>query len=37
LDIQILPRHFHAQLPELLAKSLSCSRVGDKTPDADDD
>jgi hypothetical protein len=27
LDIQILPRHLHAQLPKLLAKGLSCSRA----------
>jgi hypothetical protein len=27
LDIQILARHLHAQLAELLAKGLSCSRA----------
>jgi hypothetical protein len=27
LDIQILSRHLHAQLAELLAKGLSCSRA----------
>jgi hypothetical protein len=27
LDIQVLPRHLHAQLAELLAKGLSCSRA----------
>jgi hypothetical protein len=27
LDVQILPRHLHAQLAELLAKGLSCSRA----------
>jgi hypothetical protein len=27
LDVQILPRYLHAQLPELLAKGLSCSRA----------
>jgi hypothetical protein len=27
LNVQILPCHLHAQLPELLAKGLSCSRA----------